>query len=110
MQPSGNLLKTNRASIETLAVTIRALQVNKKQMTQAVFKQLPLGKLNMAGRHGKFDQELWGWVNYTANGQGPEWIVFSMNGCLFKTRPPALRYPYIVQEEFPELPQLFIAV
>ena len=106
MQPSGNLLKTNQVSIETLSVTIQALQVNKKQMTQAVFKQLPLGKLNLEGMPGKFDQEIWGWVNYTVNNIGPEWIVFSMNQCLFKT----FISSYQLKKKLESLPQLFIGV
>ena len=38
-------IETKNASLDTLAVTILALHVSGKQMTQAVFKQLPEGTL-----------------------------------------------------------------
>ena len=36
------LIETQNASIDTLSVTIRSLHVNSKQMTLAVFRQLPV--------------------------------------------------------------------
>lgn len=58
------------ASITTAAVTIKALQVGKKQMTQSVFKQLPVGEL-IDDRAAQLRCDPWGWVNYSVGEQGP---------------------------------------
>lgn len=56
---------TENAGINTVSVTIRALHVNNKQMTLAVFRQLP--KRNpYVPEEGWIhpDYNVWGWVNY----------------------------------------------
>jgi hypothetical protein len=62
-------LETEDVSIATATVSIKVLQVNNRQMTQSVFRQLP--------ERGLIDDETiellgvpWGWVNYTASGMG----------------------------------------
>jgi hypothetical protein len=70
-------IETKNASLDTLAVTILALHVSGKQMTQAVFKQLPEGKESD-------DSELWGIVRYSIKESGDLWIVFSSGGRLFR--------------------------
>ena len=56
-------LEAAAAAIQTTTITIRTLQVGKKQMTQSAFRQLPEADL--------VDQDEvvlngvpWGWVNY----------------------------------------------
>jgi hypothetical protein len=60
-----------------LAVTIRALHVNGKQMTLAVFRQLPI-------RKEQEDSVLWGTVRYGIKDEGDLWLVFSHEGKLFR--------------------------
>jgi hypothetical protein len=66
------VVETSHASIDTLSVTIRAIHVDRKQMTLAVFRQLP---------HGKETKEssLWGLVRY----QGI-FLVFSQDNKLMR--------------------------
>lgn len=77
-------IETRTASLETFAVTIRALHVNGKQMTLAVFRQLPMG-------YEEDDDDLWGLVRYTIKDAGNVWAVFSHQGRLYRraiqTRP-----------------------
>lgn len=86
------MLETGDASISTATITIRALQVGKKQMTQSVFRQLPEASL--------VDEEAvellglpWGWVNYHAGSHdfGYTNFVFQvgtrLRRCGFRVRP-----------------------
>lgn len=66
-------IETKNASLDTLAVTIRALHVSGKQMTLAVFRQLPTAR----EREGS---SLWGVVRYTIKEEGELWLVFSHEG------------------------------
>lgn len=70
-------IETKNASLDTLAVTILALHVSGKQMTLAVFRQLPEGKETE-------QSELWGTVRYTIKDSGELWVVFSNEGRLFR--------------------------
>lgn len=72
-------IKTSEAAITTAQVELRTIMVGKKQMTCAVYRQLPVGHLfswNLQGDSG-FDDDvdnydigvcggvrLWGYVNY----------------------------------------------
>ena len=70
-------IETKNASLDTLAVTIMALHVSGKQMTQAVFKQLPEG----------FEQDgdqKWGIVRYQVKNSASLWLVFSNSGHLYR--------------------------
>lgn len=68
-------IETKTASLETFSVTIRALHVNGKQMTLAVFRQLPTGQ-------EQDGDEKWGTVRYTIKDTGDVWLVFSHEGHL----------------------------
>jgi hypothetical protein len=70
-------IETKNASLDTLAVTILALHVSGKQMTLAVFRQLPQG-------HEAPNSELWGTVRYQIKDEGYLWLVFSHNGRLYR--------------------------
>src|SRR5512139_4296091 len=72
-------IETRNASISTLSVTIQALHVSGKQMTLAVFRQLPI-------RAETDDSELWGIVRYAIKDEGDLWLVFSKDGKLFRPR------------------------
>lgn len=67
-------IETKTASLDTLAVTIRALHVNGKQMTLAVFRQLPtIDAFNADGSLAPVQP--WGLVRYQVK-DGPDiWIV-----------------------------------
>jgi hypothetical protein len=96
-------VETKDVSLKTLSVTIRAIQINGKQMTLSVFKQLPQ-------RGYSKEDEVWGFVryehkSYDSNGAfyGDCWLVASKDGVLYRER----RF----EEDFSEdCPQLFIAV
>lgn len=70
-------VETQNASLSTMAVTIKALHVNGKQMTLAVFRQLEQKKENEQA-------ELWGCVHYEIKDQGSIWLVFSQDGHLYR--------------------------
>lgn len=70
-------IETKTASLETFSVTIRALHVNGKQMTLAVFRQLPV-------ENETPDDEKWGIVRYAIKDQGDIWLVFSHEGRLYR--------------------------
>jgi hypothetical protein len=72
-------IETKTASLETFSVTIQALHVNGKQMTLAVFRQLPVS-------HEETSDQLWGSVKYSIKDEGDFWLVFSSNGKLFRRR------------------------
>jgi len=77
-------IETNQASLDTMAVTIQALHVSKKQMTLAVFRQLP--KLEKPEKNVPKIEGIqnWGVVRYSIKDEGEIWIVFSHNGKLFR--------------------------
>lgn len=69
-------IETKTVSLEALSVTIRALHVNGKQMTLAVFRQLPM---RFEGFPSTYDA--WGIVQYEIRST-TEWLVFSAGGVL----------------------------
>lgn len=70
-------IETKNASLDTVSVTIQALHVNGKQMTLAVFRQIPRRKETAASTP-------WGVVSYHIKEEGTKWCVFSENGLLFR--------------------------
>ena len=70
-------IESKNASIETLFVSVRALTINGKQLTLAVFRQIPKGKESC-------ESSLWGIVRYPIKDDFDEWLVFSDNARLFK--------------------------
>jgi hypothetical protein len=76
-------IETKSASLDTLAVTIQALHVNGKQMTLAVFRQLP--KAHALKKDGELaDFEFWGLVRYPIKDEGDLWAVASNSGILYR--------------------------
>ena len=88
-------VETKNASLDTLAVTIMALHVSGKQMTQAVFKQLPEG-------YEKEGEPIWGIVRYKGI-HSNIWIIFSSDGILYRrelqTANPSLSWVREAQKE-----------
>ena len=76
-------IETKKASLDTLAVTIQALHVNGKQMTLAVFRQLPV--MNIYEQDGSLKSvTLWGIVRYTIKDEGQLWVVCDSGGVLYR--------------------------
>lgn len=106
------IVETRTASLETMAVTIQSLHVNGKQMTLAVFRQLPRVDFCPA-RH-----TAWGTVRYKFD-NASRWLVFEHHGRLFRDSVGLSVYQSMQWErqkevmdyvESANLPQLFIAV
>lgn len=75
------VIETKSAAIDTLAVTIQALHVNGKQMTLAVFRQLPVIRyLNTDGSLSPL--EYWGLVRYAIKDEDDLWAVCVKDGRL----------------------------
>ena len=76
-------VETKHARLDTLAVTIQALHVNGKQMTLAVFRQLPV--ISPYNEDGSLaPMEYWGIVRYRINYLGSVWAVCSTGGRLYR--------------------------
>jgi hypothetical protein len=58
------------ASVRTAAVSVQAVKIDAKQMTQAVFRQLPNRNV-LDLETGEILGSPWGWVNYFADGCHP---------------------------------------
>lgn len=74
-------IESRAASMHTATVSIQTINVNGKQMTLAVFRQLPVLEDIPDGAC------LWGKVLYEIKDQGKEWIVLESEGRLFRRRP-----------------------
>lgn len=72
------------AALHTLSVTITSLTVSGKQMTLAVFRQLPTCE---ALKDGVLLQGVayWGIVRYTIKDQGDLWLVIEKGGQLYRS-------------------------
>lgn len=77
------LIETQNASIDTLSVTIRSLHVNSKQMTLAVFRQLPVVPV-YRDDGTLMPLERWGLVRYEIKDEGKLWLVASHAGALYR--------------------------
>ena len=76
-------VETKSASLDTLAVTIQALHVSGKQMTLAVFRQLPsIRAYNDDG--SLLPLEYWGVVRYSIKDEGELWVICAHGGRLYR--------------------------
>lgn len=110
-------IETRRATLDTMAVTIRALHVDKKQMTLAVFRQLPEDEVLW---DDEFEEgiELWGVVNYTIKSKFTDenednwgrnkkvikqdidiWVVYNQDNTLHRSKIPEPEDVSILLEE-----------
>jgi hypothetical protein len=76
-------LETADASITTATVTIKALQVGKKQMTLSVFRQLPEARL-VDEDMVKLLGQPWGYVNYRWGDQTGTNFIFQAESRLYR--------------------------
>lgn len=77
-------VETKNAALETMAVTIQALTVSGKQMTLAVFRQLPVAS-HVDNRGNKTEGlNWWGIVRYSIKDEGDEWLVAERGGRLVR--------------------------
>lgn len=98
-------IETKHASLDTLSVTIQALHVNGKQMTLAVFRQLPTAWNEIITNPAA---QFWGLVRYRIpDEENSLWVVLSFQGTLYKAHGAYVEY---VRGLGHDLPQLFIAV
>ena len=96
MERPSKIIETKQASLDTMSVTIKALHVNGKQMTLAVFRQLPM--ICPYNDNGKpIEADFWGLVRYQIKEDGDTWIVLSTNGILYRSTPknPLLNMYYL---------------
>jgi len=80
----GRNISTSEASIQTVFVEIKVLTINNKQMTLAVFRQLPEQEVQETDVH-------WGLVRYTI-AEKDLWLVFSRECKLYRAEVPSLSW------------------
>lgn len=84
-------LATQDVTLSTATVEVRTLTLGRKQVTLAVFRQLPEAPL--VAEDGTLNGEAWGWVNYcpdrtcgTGGGDNHRHIVWQRDGELRRSR------------------------
>lgn len=80
-ETSGREIDVKTANLQTAAISIRTLQVNDKQMTLAVFRQLV--ERDALDEIGRLTGQVWGWVNYhpdKCDGDKPHWHYIWQDG------------------------------
>lgn len=91
-------IKSNEATITTATVDLQVVRIGAKQMTLAVFRQLP-GK-DLFKPDGGLVAPPWGWVNYDYRSYGKRPYVFSEDGVLYRDDVDIRAYhqePYIAE-------------
>lgn len=95
-------MNKNNIEISTLSVELRVIQINNKQMTLSVFKQLPEFSCGYPS-----EANIWGYVKYKIGRNGAsKWLVFSMDGVLYRSD----MYGMVQTGTLEKLKQIFIAV
>ncbi|NIQ80611.1 MAG: hypothetical protein GTN93_21465 [Anaerolineae bacterium] len=62
-----NILKAEDASVKTVEISVKVIRIGKRQMTQAVFKQLTtINEYEMYTLWKDTQAKFWGWINYYA--------------------------------------------
>ncbi len=79
---NSRIIETKTASLDTLSVTIRALHVSGKQMTLAVFRQLPVAEL--CDEFGEPFGNWWGRVIYPLKNEADHWMIVEYEGQLHR--------------------------
>lgn len=75
---------TTDATVRTLQIVVKAMTIGTKQVTLAVFRQLP--RIDPLTEEGGLrpDIECWGHVNYPIKDEGEKWAVISCDGGLHR--------------------------
>jgi hypothetical protein len=76
------LVTINDVRISTATVDIQVMRIGSKQMTLAVFRQLP--SKNILNERGNLLAHPWGWVNYDRGWELTP-FVFSYEGVLYRS-------------------------
>jgi hypothetical protein len=76
-------VETKNASLDTLSVTIKVLHVSGKQMTQSVFRQLPVASA-FNDSWELLDLDFWGIVRYQIKNGCSLWAVASVGEILYR--------------------------
>ena len=97
------MLSSVEAKLHTFSVTIQSLTVKDKQMTLAVFRQLPIGSF-YDDNNGQDDDEpiqgtAWGTVRYPIKDKGDRWIVHEFEGILYRCKFPSKIDLYEVRKD-----------
>jgi len=77
-------IETKKASLDTVSVEIKALHVSGKQMTLAVFRQLPIEKCTTDAGYLRDNLTFWGTVNYKIKDEGDSFLVADADGRLVR--------------------------
>ena len=56
------MIRTSEVTVQTVKVEIQVVRIGPKQMTLAIFRQLP--ERELINHEGKLDGIPWGWINY----------------------------------------------
>ena len=89
----GVAVRLERASIATATVSVRMIQIDKRKMTLALFRQLP--EIKLCGGDGRANEEFswWGRVNYQPQRDGPSmWMIGVLQGELCRASVSSYRY------------------
>ena len=80
------MIIATETKIHTFSVTIQSLTLKDRQMTLAVFRQLPQGRFyeNTNGQRNPILGTPWGLVRYDIKDQGYLWIVHEHDGVLYR--------------------------
>ncbi len=74
------------ASLNTVAIEVKVLRIGKRQMTQAVFRQLP--HADVIDEDGNLRGTPWGYVNYHTPQTCPDWhhlhVIWESGGRLWR--------------------------
>jgi len=81
--PEGVQILTSEASLDTVSVSLKALRVGPRQMTMAVFRQLP-ELCPVVGTAVDSSLKFWGKVRYSIKDQGSLWGVAEHDGSLYR--------------------------
>jgi hypothetical protein len=90
-------IETKNANLDTLAVTIMALHVAGKQMTLAVFRQLPMTSLVYDTGEKIEYMNWWGLVRYNIKDECDLWVVVETGGILYRSALKKSRLKYLTE-------------
>jgi len=107
-------IEARSALISTASVEIKTLTLNGKQITLAVFRQFPYGRL--LAEDGSLNGEPWGWINHHPDRSCRGWehkhVIWQQRGRLYRDAIAPLEEfeeGYAYHGLFVRLPQLYIA-
>lgn len=77
-----------QATVESLSIEVKAIRIDGRKMTIAVFQQLPVMWLlvNPKGENPTIRDgyKVWGYVRHKVRDEGEVWLVAERNGALYR--------------------------